>query len=487
MNNYWKVIWDCKPIKIFILAFFVFTASVMFGETISSFIGFNRSKVLNDIIILGSLGLMSMVAITFSFSDHYNFQYQNSLVKGAVCISYLFLRFKIQHNFIAFYWFGNLYYLDVILLILLIFPFTPSQKINGENIDFNDEVLNPIIHLDHNQMEDRLSRKNLVKQICLYILSSSKNNSNSSINISLTGDWGSGKTYIKEQLKSELDQKNVNYRKSKYKYFFTDFTPWSITDKDSINEHFIRELLSDLSKVDRATAALFKKYFDDILNVSDNFYVNMLKASKSLFSTELKKDKLSERLETEKIKVIVFIDDIDRLQKEEILELLKFIRNNGDISGITYICLFDQNYVLRKVNEDNEVKYLRKFFNINVSVGSGQINYYNEFEDLLFKHIQDLDHLQQLKWAISQLDDINKQNFKKIFGTIRDMKIFFNNFLFVYQYKRDLFSRNFISVIDLFILELIKFNYPKLYNQLQDIDFGKNYHDIFNAYLESEK
>lgn len=486
MNDYWKAFWDCKPIRIVIFSFLIFTASVMFGDTISSFIGFSESKVLNDIIVLGFLVLMSTITITFSFSDHYNFQYQNFLVKVVISLSYLVLRFKVQNNFVLFHWFDNLYYLDMILFILLIIPFTPSLKMNRESIDFNDEILNPIIHLDHNQMQDRLSRKNLVKQICAYILSNSRNISNSSINISLTGDWGSGKTYIKDQLKAELDQKNVNYRKSNYKYFFTDFTPWSITDKDTINEHFIRELLSNLSKVDRATAALFKKYFDEILNVSDNFYVNMLKASKSIFYPELKKDKLSDQLETEKIKVIVFIDDIDRLQKEEILELLKFIRNNGDISGITYICLFDQDYVLRKVNEDNDVKYLRKFFNLSIGVGSGQINYYNEFEDLLYKYIQDPNHVQQLKWAISQLDDINKQNFKKIFGTIRDMKIFFNNFLFVYQYKRDIFSRNFISVIDLFLLELIKFNYPKLYNQLQDIDFGKSYEEVFNEYLKSK-
>ena len=67
--------------------------------------------------------------------------------------------------------------------------------------------------------------------------------------------------------------------------------------------------------------------------------------------------------------MIVFIDDLDRLEREEVFEVLRLIRNTADLSNLIYVVAYDKAYirqVLEQKNIGNALAYLEKIFPVEV-------------------------------------------------------------------------------------------------------------------------
>ena len=48
-------------------------------------------------------------------------------------------------------------------------------------------------------------------------------------------------------------------------------------------------------------------------------------------------------------KVVVVVDDLDRLSKEETCRVIRFLKANGDLPNITYLILADEAYLANAV------------------------------------------------------------------------------------------------------------------------------------------
>ena len=67
--------------------------------------------------------------------------------------------------------------------------------------------------------------------------------------------------------------------------------------------------------------------------------------------------------------VFVFIDDIDRLEREEVFEVLRLIRNTADLNNTIYLVAYDKEYVTTVLEEKNikdAASYLEKIFPVEV-------------------------------------------------------------------------------------------------------------------------
>jgi hypothetical protein len=79
-------------------------------------------------------------------------------------------------------------------------------------------------------------------------------------------------------------------------------------------------------------------------------------------------DHLKQSLQRMPRPVIVLIDDVDRMQKAEILALFKLLRGTAGIPNLSFVCACDKNEVMRIAgkaeNTDGELtrQYLEKFF-----------------------------------------------------------------------------------------------------------------------------
>ncbi|MBK8389303.1 MAG: hypothetical protein IPL23_08485 [Saprospiraceae bacterium] len=75
-------------------------------------------------------------------------------------------------------------------------------------------------------------------------------------------------------------------------------------------------------------------------------------------------------LKNENKKVVILIDDLDRLYESEIKELFRLFRNTFDIPNLFFIVGFDYQYVLRtlQMSRENFDNYISKFFQVKINI-----------------------------------------------------------------------------------------------------------------------
>ncbi len=80
------------------------------------------------------------------------------------------------------------------------------------------------------------------------------------------------------------------------------------------------------------------------------------------------KNEIKEEIGNRKEKIIVIIDDIDRLYAHEILSILKLVRINGDFPNMIYLLPFDKQVVQNKIKDNIEIcsqSYLDKIIQVS--------------------------------------------------------------------------------------------------------------------------
>lgn len=68
--------------------------------------------------------------------------------------------------------------------------------------------------------------------------------------------------------------------------------------------------------------------------------------------------------------IVVLIDEIDRMQRAELLVLLKILRGIASISNVTFVCAFSDQELRTRLRKDQELsyEYLEKFFPVSLSL-----------------------------------------------------------------------------------------------------------------------
>ncbi len=157
--------------------------------------------------------------------------------------------------------------------------------------------------------------------------------------ILLEGEWGSGKSSCLNLLEEAIykqNDKNLFLNSVDENYLFLQvvrFNPWNIKDKESIILSFFNTLENSFKwattkKILKKTVDFSMGFFSDL---TDSIILSRIfKAYKKAYLNSKKdifkqKEKLANRLERSKIKYIVFIDDLDRLDFDELNIILQMI------------------------------------------------------------------------------------------------------------------------------------------------------------------
>jgi hypothetical protein len=66
--------------------------------------------------------------------------------------------------------------------------------------------------------------------------------------------------------------------------------------------------------------------------------------------------------------ILVLLDEIDRMQRDELLVLLKILRGASSIPNVTFICAFSEEHVKRELDKEDSLShdYLEKFFPVSI-------------------------------------------------------------------------------------------------------------------------
>jgi len=359
---------------------------------------------------------------------------------------------------------------------------------------------------------DLLNRSSFVSNIANAILGYQKSDS---LVIGLYGEWGSGKSSIANLMISELEKQE--YEDSNQKPIIIKFNPWNFSDQNQLLSQLFQTIASALnyisipealdkkskvmkkigqisetashipepiiSSIAKIAAPLFKSYAD-ALSPNGNTG-NNLQEMKNSISQELKKAEC---------KIIIFIDDIDRLNKTEIRQIFQAVKSLGDFPNTVYILMFDKNIVAQSLDDiqagDGE-DYLKKIVQIPIAIPVPDANKINSVFEEKTKQIigSNKDRIDIVYWQ--NIIDLCIKPFVK---NIRDVNRLLNSFEFKYYLigsEVNLADLMAISSFEIFMPEVhqwIRSNRDILLGEKLDRIFSRN-KEIFNKsyYVEQVK
>jgi shikimate kinase len=313
--------------------------------------------------------------------------------------------------------------------------------------------------------------------------------------IGITGAWGSGKTSFANSLSRRLNETNSLW-----------FEPWKFRGVANVQDSLFNELIDHFKKNDKYDLAFDTEAYERLLNHDEipvylKFLFNFLKLFKNDSETDIQ-EKFKKSLSDEKI--YIFIDDLDRLDAAEILEVFKLVRSTLSISNLVYILIYDkahiQSVLEKEVTEGNAKNFLDKIIQTEYHIPSkGLMSDY--FIESFAKDFAENENFSDYEKAVIEVLVANLKdglssgtttgghsiftketyNFETIFNshifTIRDLKRLVNNFLLTSNtIRRDNWQVLFNQTQDLktkkyeiyfqFLLEILKAKYPDIYDKL---------------------
>lgn len=224
-------------------------------------------------------------------------------------------------------------------------------------------------HPINGKEEDELGVSRFAENLAQKLLHSKTRISSTAIGI--VAPWGHGKTSILNLMKNELERE-----RDKNKLLIFDFNPWIYSKRSNLTSEYINTLENEISPMKeewgKTTKAIteYRKALTPFLTMLDKAIAPMVKANvpfgetvwetlKNFISLNLEakthknledcKDAINQSLEGKK--VIVFIDDIDRLPADEVMDILRMVKSICNFKNCVYVLAYDEEYIIKAIKE----------------------------------------------------------------------------------------------------------------------------------------
>ncbi|WP_182812764.1 P-loop NTPase fold protein [Bacillus sp. ME78] len=315
VKSYWFVL----PILIVLIVIFIY--------------GVIRNKYLK--------GIINYPAFTFKF-DKWIISIILSIVfyRIAVCFGLLQGSLIVQTKILG----GALFAFYLIVFILRKRRFSSEyDKKEGNEEELNDQSYSSDMAIKESK-DDKLNRTEFVKRLVTSVNYWKKEES---IVIGLYGEWGTGKTSVLNLMQEEFNKQHDT--------IIVPFNPWYFKDEEQLILQFFNKLVTEIennfSGEKSKLISNIKDYSQKItsvtlrmgvVNFSFKDFIGNKEENNDIFS--LKKN-IEEQLEKENKRIIVLIDDIDRLDDEEIHSIFKLVKAIADFKYTTYILALDEEIV----------------------------------------------------------------------------------------------------------------------------------------------
>ena len=181
-------------------------------------------------------------------------------------------------------------------------------------------------------------------------------NFDDSYSVVFYGKWGSGKTVFLRNIETKLREKNQKV---------IWFNPWKCQNIQQINIDFFNLLTDVLTQYDSSLTKPILKYSDLLDSVEApkivEYIINLFSSQEDSMS-ELK-EHIIKSLSKIRVPIYILIDDLDRMDADEILTVIGLLRNTANFPYLKYVVGCDRDYLLEKLKEKNiEQDYLQKIF-----------------------------------------------------------------------------------------------------------------------------
>jgi predicted KAP-like P-loop ATPase len=336
--------------------------------------------------------------------------------------------------------------------------------------------------------QDELGRANFAISIAGQL--SQWKNSNSLV-IGIYGEWGSGKTSIKNLIVENL---NAAVRKP----HIIEFNPWQWASQDQVAEAFFREIgvFLDCNLTDDETTVTWHHLSDLVLEIGStmlasqeiflpqsdsNFFGRAcLKLSSILWKAAADrkankkapkksmgdiKEHLRKLFEKIDLPILVFIDDIDRLSNSEIELLMQVIKVNADFPNMVYVLLCDRKRVEEALgNSGHGPEFLEKIVQVNFHLPEVERSrlekiLLNSIEEI-FKDAKIADAADRARWI-----RLFNTGLRPYFRNLREIKRFVSSLKFYAGLFRNGATYE-VDIYDLIALQVLREFEPELYGAM---------------------
>ncbi|MFV0151565.1 P-loop NTPase fold protein [Empedobacter falsenii] len=314
--------------------------------------------------IIYSLAVLVLIWVFFSYiKKRYIISNFFKFVIYLISAYYLYLRiFPSKINFISISNNNLIVYSDLLIILLglmLILEYVCYSKFyKNKNKEKDNKI--PYLHDNIYSFSDEEFNNYEYKSYIEEIESAIKNmNSKRAFTIAINSRWGTGKTTFMKALENRFDKKE---------YIVVNFNVWKYDSKEALLKDYFSELENEFQKYSGNSKNTINEYFSNLFFYAGLNFKNLIENTFSNFFLGKKNphDNIKRLIERIDKKIIVLIDDLDRLKSDEINQTLKLIRNNSEFDNFFIISTIDEEYI---INEGGlKTNFLEKVFNLQIDL-----------------------------------------------------------------------------------------------------------------------
>ena len=186
--------------------------------------------------------------------------------------------------------------------------------------------------------------------------------------LAINGPWGSGKTSVVNMI-VEIIECSKEASDTPKRILPIRFSPWWFSGQEDLTRVFFTEIAGRLNDSEYKNIVKgFKNIVQRLSQYSDIVGTTVQVATHGVVASDTvakvfddivrkgslnqTRDKLAKDLYELQKYILVIIDDLDRLPRDEILEILRLVKSVGDLPHVIYLLVFDRDVVTKACEND---------------------------------------------------------------------------------------------------------------------------------------
>lgn len=416
----------------------------------------------SQILIYIILAAFSLIFGILLFKYKYSANFKEYLFLFFFTALYLTVKFELNiHEVVLWPVWENLGLIDCFVVVL--FTFLISSSFWNYCYNKNDRSTNFFLEDSPNGTDDdEESYTHLINQIVPILF---EDHFQSSFSVGIVGSWGIGKSSL---IKS-IDRKITQFNRNDIIYF--KFSPTLNHNQDQLINEFFLNLSNSLKYRNSFLSKDLKIYSGKLVELMDKkglaFLLNTVFPNDISISEYF--DEISREIKKQDLRIIISIDDLDRLTPDEIYEVLKLIRNTSNFPNTIFLVALDKEYVIDAIKDKQDFmddRFLDKYFQLELHVSKipevKLIDFISNNLELLLER-RGCSEITR-KYVSSCIKDPSL-SLPEYIQNYRDSKRFVNQFLLDYALVNDDLNTQEVDLLDFIRMTIIKLQYPKIFNQ----------------------
>ncbi|MBC1217949.1 AAA family ATPase, partial (plasmid) [Trichormus variabilis ARAD] len=297
--------------------------------------------------------------------------------------------------------------------------------------------------------------KNLAESIC-------KMSPPDGLVIAVYAPWGLGKSTLLNFIIHYLKQKPEQEQP-----IIVQYNPWWFSGQEDLTKSFFEQLSGVLYEKWQSLGRKFKNQIESfaerVSTVPGLWTKGFAATVKTVISPKdihKLKQEIEETLKKQQKRILVVIDDIDRLTAEEIRQLFRVIKAVANFPNVVYLLLFDKEVVIKALEEIQKINgevYLEKIVQVSFELPlPDRIQLSRLFDSQLNKIISGTPEelFDQKYWL-----EIYWQGIEHFITTPRSILRLANTLMVTYPGVKGE-----VNFVDFVAIETIRLFYPTVYN-----------------------